>query len=127
MLRSGMGFPPVGSFQHLVDAGRSFLAMGYGVHNFAAAVNAISAGEIARIAGLHGLVHNDAAVLEFQIRDKLQEIELALLAQSFHHHADLQTKLRARHWDIPAPPTTAFSRGLSAQPPHPTHVPLTIV
>src|SRR5215813_12913427 len=55
ILKSGMSFPPRRGFQDLMDALRGFLAVGDGIHHFAASVHAIASRKIAGIGGAHGL------------------------------------------------------------------------
>src|SRR5215831_13026544 len=53
-LKSGISPPFVRGLQHLMNAERSSLAVGDGVHHFAAAVHAVATGEVTRIGGTHG-------------------------------------------------------------------------
>src|SRR3954469_24431086 len=89
---------PLGRLAHRSrDADGGALAVGHGVHYFAAAVHAVSAGKIFWIAGLHGLlVHHYAAFIQFQLGDLLKEIRLLLLAEGLHHHVHFQAELGAR-------------------------------
>src|SRR6266481_7707318 len=94
MLRSGIDPPAVGSFQCVMNSRSGFLAMGDGIHHFTATIDTVPASEIARIAGLHGIrIHGHTAVCQLQARNLLEEVELALLSQSFDHHFHTQAKL----------------------------------
>src|SRR5215472_7065877 len=88
------------------------------IYHFAAAVHAIAAGKISRVAGAHGYrIDDHPAAFEFEIRNLAEEFGLALLPQGFDDHFDLQPKLGP--WDrdvgaaaacvlIPAPGANAL-------------------
>src|SRR6476646_3395365 len=96
MLRSGMGPPSGRGFQRLMNSRRTFLAMCNGIHHFTAAVHAVSAGKVFWIRSLPTFaVNHNAAVLQFEFSDLLQEIRFTCLGQGFHHHTDVKPELRA--------------------------------
>src|SRR5437879_4643329 len=101
MLRSGMGLPFVGGFEHLMDAEGRRLAVGHSIYDFAASVDAIATRKIMRIFRLHALrINNNTAILQFKLRDVLKEFQLALLAQGLDHQFHIQTEFGAGYWNI---------------------------
>src|SRR5205807_1083113 len=95
-----MGPLSLGGFQHLVNSGGCLLTVGDRVDHLATAIHAVSASEIMRIAGSHGLrVNNNATILQFEVGDLLQNFSLSLLAERFDHHLHIQSKLRSCHGD----------------------------
>src|SRR5215831_20856955 len=86
-----------------MDAESCTLAVGHGVDDLSAAVDAISTSEVARIPRPHGCrIHQHAAVLQLQTGDLRKKFNLALLPQGFHHHAHLQAELRTGDRSIAA-------------------------
>src|SRR5258708_6622031 len=111
-----MGPRSFGSFKALVDSRRGFLSVSNGIYDFAAAVHAVSAGKIARIAGTHGLgINHDASVLQFEIRNLRIEFKLAFLAKRLDYHSDIQIEFASRRWDIGNASSGVFWAGRSAQ------------
>ena len=86
-------FSSVCVFHHLMYAEGRLLAVGHSIHDFAASVDAIASRKIMGIFRLHGLrINNNAAILQFKLRDLLKEFQLALLAQRLDHHFYIQAK-----------------------------------
>src|SRR5262249_8288575 len=117
MLRSGMGPPSLFYFQSLVDSGSVPLSVSDGIDHLSAAVNAVAAGKISGIAGLHGYrINHHATVVQLKLRDLLEKIRLALLSQRLHHHAHFQVKLRSGNGNEAGAPLravgTLFRRAL---------------
>src|SRR5437588_9520646 len=103
MLRSGMGPPCMGGFEHLMDAEGCRLAMSHGVYDFAASVDAIASRKIMRVFRLHALrINNNTAILQFKLGDLLKKFQLALLAQRLDHHFYIQAKFGAGYRNIAA-------------------------
>src|SRR5215510_3619712 len=79
-----------------MDAPRSSLAVGHGVHYFASAVDAVAAGKAAWVLGMHGCkVNYYTTVLQFQVGYLSQEFQFPFLAQGFDHHLHVDAELGA--------------------------------
>src|SRR5262249_24714140 len=91
------------------------LSVSDGIDHLSAAVNAVAAGKISGIAGLHGYrINHHATVVQLKLRDLLEKIRLALLSQRLHHHAHFQVKLRSGNGNEAGHPSVAvapLSRG----------------
>src|SRR5580704_11918336 len=69
------------------DTGPGALAHRHGIHNFAAAIYAVAAGEVPRIGSLTSLrVHNDAAVLQVHATAAGEKIDESRLADRWNDH-----------------------------------------
>src|ERR1051325_7392599 len=82
-----------------MHSARGLLSFGNSVHDFAAAVGAIAAGEYLGQICLAGftIVDDYAALIQFQRREKLpQQIHLFLLANGFDGHVEWLDPFRAR-------------------------------
>src|SRR5579885_350475 len=77
----------MGGLQELCDAEGGAFAVGDGVHDFSAAIDAIAAGEVPEIGGLAGgAVDLDAAIFDADAAGRLQKIEKRRLADSGNDH-----------------------------------------
>src|SRR5487761_2101100 len=71
------------------------LAVGHGIHNFASAVDAVAASEVAGMAGLSGgAIGDDAAVPHFDVSELLHELCERRLADGGYDHVEGDGGLR---------------------------------
>src|SRR5271165_6255606 len=82
--------------QPIRDSDSRAFSFGNRVHNFAAAVDAIAAGEVAVIAGGAGLgIHDDVPVRQFDVAHAAKKIEESRLAGGENQHVARDEEIRA--------------------------------